>query len=85
MILLSDVEGLFDDNPHLNPKAKLISEIKKSELKKFHPKDAKDKDVKDKIEAARIVECAIYIANGNLRNVLTQIVLKGENPGSLIA
>jgi glutamate 5-kinase len=84
IILLSDVDGLFDANPHTNPKAKLLSEIKKSDLKKFQPKDAKDNDVKDKIEAAKIAECKIYIANGNLKNVLSQIVLKEENPGSLI-
>jgi glutamate 5-kinase len=85
IILLSDVAGLFDANPHTNPEAKLISEIKKDDLKKLHPKDAKDNQVKDKIEAAKITECPIWIADGNLKNVLSQIVLKEENPGTLIA
>ncbi|MDD3066959.1 MAG: glutamate 5-kinase [Candidatus Gracilibacteria bacterium] len=85
IVLLSDVAGLFDANPHTNPKAKLISEIQKSDLKKFRPKDAKDQEVKDKIEAAKIAEAPIWIADGNLKGVLTQIVLQEENPGTLIA
>lgn len=89
LILLTDVEGLYDDEPHENPKAKLIKTTNKDELKQFA--DCVDNKcgrghggMKTKLEAAQIAECPVWIANGNNKNVLTDIILKNENPGTVI-
>jgi len=89
LILLTDVEGLFDAEPHENPEAKLVKSADRRHLKKyFEAAGAANTNghggMQTKLEAAKISECETFIANGNTRDVLSKIVLKGENPGTVI-
>ena len=73
LILLSDVDGLYTDNPKKNKKTKLIKTVKeKNEIVKKYA--AKTQNIyssggmKTKIEAAKICQlagCYMAIANGN--------------------
>jgi glutamate 5-kinase len=89
LILLTDVEGMFEADPHEDAKAKLLKTVDKRNLKKYFEAagDANGNGhggMKTKLEAAKISECEIFIADGNRKNVLSSIVLKGENPGTVI-
>ena len=87
LILLTDVEGLFEEDPHENPKTKIIKTAEKSNLKKLDVGDANRNGhggMKTKLKAAEIAECPIWIADGNIKNILSKIVLKDENPGTFI-
>lgn len=89
LILLTDVEGLFDADPHENEKAKLVKSADKRNLKKFFDAAGEASvnghgGMKTKLEAAKISECEVFIANGNTKDVINSIVLEEKNPGSVI-
>ncbi len=89
LILLTDVDGLFEENPAENSKAKLVKSVDKRNLKKHFEAAGEASEnghggMRTKLEAAKLAECEIFIANGNARNVLSGIVLKGENLGTVI-
>ena len=89
LILLTDVDGLFDSEPHENPKAKIVKTIDKRNLKKyFEMAGAANSNghggMTTKLEAAKISECEVFIANGFGKNILASIVLWEENPGTVL-
>tara|TARA_B100000287_G_scaffold247169_1_gene232337 strand:+ start:1179 stop:2285 length:1107 start_codon:yes stop_codon:yes gene_type:complete len=84
LILLSDVDGLFDKNPKLNKNAKLISNVKKinNRIEKYISKNISEHGtggMKTKIEAAKICQisgCYMAIANGLIDRPLKHIISK---------
>ena len=85
LILLSDVDGLYTDNPKKNKKTKLIRTVKKIDenIKKYATKAENlygSGGMKTKIDAAKICQlsgCYMVIANGNNKNPIKKI-LEGE-------
>jgi len=85
LILLSDVDGLYTDNPKKNTETKLIKTVKKIDenIKKYATKAENlygSGGMKTKIEAAKICQlsgCYMVIANGNNKNPIKKI-LEGE-------
>ena len=85
LILLSDVDGLYTDNPKKNKKTKLIKTVKKIDenIKKYATKAENlygSGGMKTKIDAAKICQlsgCYMVIANGNNKNPIKKI-LEGE-------
>jgi len=82
LILLSDVDGLYTDNPKKNKDTKLIktvNEIDKN-IKKYATKAENlygSGGMKTKIEAAKICQlsgCYMVIGNGNNRNPIKKIL-----------
>jgi glutamate 5-kinase len=91
LILLSDVEGLFTENPRENPQAKLIEEVcaVTPEIERLAGrKSARGRGgMATKLEAARIAMNSggmAVIANGQKPGVLRRI-LAGEIEGTLFA
>ncbi|MFH0776380.1 MAG: glutamate 5-kinase [Patescibacteria group bacterium] len=89
LILLTDVAGLFESDPHSNKKAKLVKTIDKRYLKKYFEMAGAANEgghggMHTKLEAAKIAECEVFIADGNGKNVLAAIVVKDENPGTVL-
>src|SRR5215467_8819888 len=89
LVLLSDVDGLFTDNPHTNRDAKLISEVHEitTELENLASgKSAKGRGgMSTKLQAARIAMNSAgmaVVANGKRTAVLKR-VLAGEAEGTL--
>ena len=89
VVLVSDIDGLYDDNPHLNKDAKLIRDVNgiTSEIKKM-AKDASSKvgtgGMVTKLKAAKVCNdygCAMAIVNGSKENVLVDL-LNGEDVGT---
>ena len=82
LILLSDVDGLYTDNPKKNKKIKLIKNVKEIDenIKKYATKTQNfygSGGMKTKIEAAKICQfsgCYMAIANGNYMNPIKKIV-----------
>ena len=82
LLLLSDVEGLYTDNPKKNKKAQLIKLVKKidEKIKKYASKTENyygSGGMKTKIEAAKICQlagCYMAIANGNYINPIKKII-----------
>lgn len=81
--LLKNVDGLFTENPFVNPEADLIKEITAEELLALDMDDLvlERKVVELLVSAKNIRE--IRIINGHTRGTLGR-ALKGENPGTLI-
>ena len=85
LILFSDVDGLYTDNPKKNKNAKLIKVIDKIDesIKKYANKTENlygSGGMKTKIEAAKICQqagCYMAIANGNYDNPIKKL-LKNE-------
>lgn len=80
LIILSDINGLYDDNPKTNPKAKFIHEVfeitKKIEKLGLDASKGGRGGMKTKLQAAKIVTrsgCALFIANGKKPDVLKDI------------
>ncbi|WFN33687.1 uridylate kinase [Methanogenium sp. S4BF] len=81
--LLKNVDGLFTENPFVNPEADLIKEITAGELLSL--------DMDDLVLERKVVELLMHaknireirIINGHERGTLER-ALKGENPGTLI-
>ena len=82
LILLSDVDGLYTNNPKKNKKTKLIKTVR--EIDENIKSYANKKDnfygsggMKTKIEAAKICQfagCYMVIANGNYKNPIKKII-----------
>ncbi len=90
LILLSDVDGLYNKNPKKNEDAMLISTIEKitPEIESYGGSPTSMKGVggmRTKIEAAKITSiagCHMVIANSAVEDVILK-VMKGENIGTL--
>tara|TARA_Y100001970_G_C14158501_1_gene817081 strand:- start:418 stop:1524 length:1107 start_codon:yes stop_codon:yes gene_type:complete len=82
LILLSDVDGLYTDNPKKNKKTKLVTTVKEidEKIKKYATKTENfygSGGMKTKIEAAKICQlsgCYMSIANGNYKNPIKKII-----------
>ena len=82
LLLLSDVEGLYTDNPKKNKKAQLIKLVREidEKIKKYSSKTENyygSGGMKTKIEAAKICQlagCYMAIANGNYINPIKKII-----------
>ncbi len=77
LVIASDIDGLYDQNPHLNKKAKLIQEVTNLEEVKSFAKDKKSNlgagGMISKIQAAEICEqksIEMWIVNGGKNNFL---------------
>lgn len=90
LIVLSDQEGFFTDDPRMNPDAKLVEEItyitdELEAMAKGAGSDVGTGGMAAKISAARVANDAgadMVIANGNDMNNLRR-VLEGKNIGTL--
>ena len=82
LILLSDVDGLYTDNPKKNKEIKLIKTVKKidEDIKRYATKKKNfygSGGMKTKIEAAKICQlsgCYMAIANGNYKNPIKKML-----------
>lgn len=75
LIIASDIDGLYDDNPHLNPQATLITEVKNlDDIRRFaHEKNSSlgTGGMTTKIHAAEIClknNVEMWIVNGGDNN-----------------
>ncbi|MFZ2411111.1 MAG: glutamate 5-kinase [Candidatus Methanoperedens sp.] len=90
LVLLSDIDGLYNKNPKKNEDAQLISTIEKitPEIESYGGSPTSMKGVggmRTKIEAAKIASmsgCHMVIANSALDDVVIRI-MDGENIGTL--
>lgn len=90
LIMLSDIDGLYDKNPKKNGNAKLISTIEKitPEIEKCAGSPTSMKGVggmRTKIEGAKIAcmaGCHMVIANNDVDNAILRI-MEGEEIGTL--
>lgn len=83
LILVKDVDGLYDSDPQLNPSAKFIPEISVSELKKKNLATLPfDRVVLDLMENTRLLK-KFQIINGLKPETITA-ALAGEHVGSLV-
>ena len=86
LILLSDVDGLFDKNPKLNKNAKLINKVKEinNNIENYISKNISEHGtggMKTKIEAAKICQisgCYMSIANGLMNRPIKNIIEKNN-------
>jgi len=82
LILLSDVDGLYTNNPKKNKETKLINTVKEIDenIKKYATKAENlfgSGGMKTKIDAAKICQlsgCYMVIANGNNKNPIKKII-----------
>ena len=82
LILLSDVDGLYNDNPKKNKATKLIKTVNKIDesIKRYATKTENlygSGGMKTKIEAAKICQlsgCYMAIANGNYNNPIKEML-----------
>ena len=89
VVLVSDINGLYDDNPHTNENAKLIKNV--NGITKEIEDMAKDASSKvgtggmiTKIKAAKVCNdfgCDMAIGNGNQQNVLVDL-MDGKDVGT---
>ncbi len=90
LILLSDIDGLYNKNPKKNEDAQLLSTIEKitPEIESYGGSPTSMKGVggmRTKIEAAKITSiagCHMVIANSAVEDVILK-VMKGDNIGTL--
>lgn len=90
LIILSDIDGLFDKNPKMHDDARLISLVEKitPEIESYGGDPTSFKGVggmRTKIKAAKICSmagCYVLIANSEIKDVLLK-VLSGEEIGTL--
>ncbi len=90
LILLSDIDGLYNKNPKKNEDAQLISTIEKitPEIESYGGSPTSMKGIggmRTKIEAAKITSmagCHMVIANSAVENVVARI-MDGETVGTL--
>ncbi|OPJ61211.1 glutamate 5-kinase [Clostridium oryzae] len=89
LIIMTDIEGLYDSNPNENPDAKLIGYVEKvtddiEALAGGAGSNLGTGGMKTKLSAAKIVNdagAAMVIAHGSTPNILNNI-LSGENIGT---
>jgi glutamate 5-kinase len=90
LILLSDIDGLYNKNPKKNQDAELISTVEKitPEIESYGGSPTSTKGVggmRTKIEAAKITSmagCHMVIANSALDDVVIKVTM-GDNIGTL--
>lgn len=90
LIICSDVDGLYNKNPHLHPDAMLLSEVDEISDKIYAMAGGAHSAVgtggmKTKIEAAEKATShgiSTFIVNGFKESTFNQL-LEGENPGTL--
>lgn len=90
LILLSDIDGLYYENPKINPNAKLVSQVEKITIEIEQMANGKGSDLSTggmftKILAAKIAQesgIKTIIANGENPEIIYNI-LKGEELGTL--
>jgi glutamate 5-kinase len=90
LIILSDIDGLYTDNPKNNKAAKLIPVVREisSEIEKAAGKSGSSFSsggMESKIKAAKIATeagCAMVIANGRSKNIISRVA-NGEKIGTL--
>ncbi len=83
LILVKDVDGLCDEDPKVNPSAKLIPEIGVSELRKRSMRTLPfDRVLIDLLEKARLVD-RFQIINGHRPELLGR-ALDGEHVGTIV-
>ncbi|WP_209679806.1 glutamate 5-kinase [Methanohalophilus levihalophilus] len=90
LILLSDIDGLYDKNPKRNPDAKLLKTIEEitPTIESYGGSPTSTKGIggmRTKIEAAKICNlagCHMVIANSQIKKVIEDIV-EGKDIGSL--
>lgn len=82
-ILVKNVDGLYTENPAVNPDAELIQDITAQELLDMNMEDLvlEDKVVELLRDAKNVTE--VRIINGHKQGMLEK-ALKGENPGTII-
>lgn len=85
LIILSDINGLYDDNPKTNTNANFIHEVfevtKEIESLGLDASKGGRGGMKTKLQAAKIVTrsgCALIIANGKTPNILNNIFTTKE-------
>jgi len=83
LIIASDIDGIFDSNPHLNPNAKLIKEVSDLEsIKKFIQEldnGLGTGGMTTKIKAMEICEgknIEVYIVNGGTQFFIKKTLLE---------
>lgn len=89
LILLSDIAGLYDGDPHQDPNARLIPEVRQVDASIWgiageSTTDSGTGGMRTKIEAAQLVQRAgstMVIAHGSERDVLLRI-MEGEPIGT---
>ena len=90
LIMLSDIDGLFTADPHVDPEARLISEVDEitddiQDMADRSYTDVGTGGMQTKINAAKIANdsgCDMVIANGNdFRNISR--IINGEEIGTL--
>ena len=90
LIILSDIDGLFDRNPKTHSDARMLSLVERitPEIESYGGDPTSFKGVggmRTKIKAAKICSmagCYVLIANGEIENVVLKI-LSGEEVGTL--
>ncbi|MEP9402692.1 glutamate 5-kinase [Sphingomonas sp. VNH70] len=87
VVLLSDIDGLYDSNPHSNPDAKLIARVETIDAAVLAMADAKSSSgmgsggMVSKVEAARIATAAgatLAIASGRIDHPLARFAATGH-------
>jgi len=82
-ILVKNVDGLYTENPFVNPDAELIREISASELLEMQMEDLVLEDkVVELLQQAKTVT-KVQVINGHKQGTLTQ-ALRGEKVGTII-
>jgi glutamate 5-kinase len=89
LILLSDIQGLYDGDPHQDPAARLIREVRHIDASIWQvagdsATESGTGGMRTKIEAAQLVQRAgssMVIAHGGERDVLLRI-MEGESIGT---
>ena len=88
LVILSDINGLYDDNPKENTKANLISDVKEitEEIESYAQSASKGGrgGMKTKLQAAKVVTHSggcVIIANGKIPQVITRL-FSGEKMGT---
>ncbi len=89
LIILSDIDGLYDDNPKTNPNAELIKEVSEVDDKILSlacgVSDGGRGGMETKLKAARLVTRfggKVLIANGKQPYIITR-VFEGEDLGTM--
>jgi glutamate 5-kinase len=90
VLLLTDVDGLYDRNPEVDPDARLIRTVDEitKDIERIAGKNISDRAVggmRTKISAAKVAMQSginLVIANGRTRDVILRVV-KGEELGTL--
>ncbi len=90
LIILSDIDGVYDANPQTNPDAKLLREIKEitqavEQLAGGAGSNVGTGGMATKIEAAKIATAAgvtMFIASGS-QNGVVRAILQGEDYGTV--